>query len=94
MMDLDYEKHIEDLQKENKSLKLQVEFLKQQLEYKTFGKPINEEVNWMSGDAGLDEPIIFYSKKLTESKIVLLSLKGIELNFVEEKKEESNTKWN
>jgi|TARA_B100000519_G_scaffold170963_1_gene156929 hypothetical protein len=48
----------------------------------------------MSGDAGLDEPIIFYSKKLTESKIVLLSLKGIELNFVEEKKEESNTKWN
>jgi len=48
----------------------------------------------MSGDAGLDEPIIFYSKKLTESKIVLLSLKGIELNFIEEKKEESNTKWN
>ena len=40
-----YEKHIEDLQKENKSLKLQVEFLKQQLEYKTFGNPINEEVN-------------------------------------------------
>ena len=40
-----YEKHINDLEKENKSLKLQVEFLKQQLEYKTFGKPINEEVN-------------------------------------------------
>ena len=35
----------------------------------------------MSGDAGLDEPIIFYSKKLTESKVVLLSLKGIELNL-------------
>ena len=34
-----YEKHIEDLEKENKSLKLQVEFLKQQLAYKTFGKP-------------------------------------------------------
>ena len=48
----------------------------------------------MSGDAGLDEPIIFYSKKLTESKVVLLSLKGIELKFIEEKKEESNTKWN
>ena len=48
----------------------------------------------MSSDAGLDEPIIFYSKKLTESKVVLLSLKGIELNFIEEKKEESNTKWN
>ena len=40
-----YEKHIEDLEKENKSLKLQVEFLKQQLSYKTFGKPTNEEVN-------------------------------------------------
>jgi len=37
-----YEKHIEDLEKENKSLKLQVEFLKQQLEYKTFGKPSYE----------------------------------------------------
>ena len=40
-----YEEHIGVLEKENKSLKLQVEFLKQQLEYKTFGKPINEEVN-------------------------------------------------
>ncbi len=38
-----YEKHIEDLEKENKSLKLQVEFLKQQLAYKTFGKPSHEE---------------------------------------------------
>ena len=45
MMDWDYEKHIEDLEKENKSLKLQVEFLKQQLSYKTFGKPTNEEVS-------------------------------------------------
>ena len=40
-----YEKHIEDLEKENKSLKLQVEFLKQQLSYKTFAKPTNEEVS-------------------------------------------------
>ena len=40
-----YEKHIEDLEKENKSLRLQVEFLKQQLQYKTFGKPTNEEVD-------------------------------------------------
>ena len=40
-----YEKHIEDLEKENKSLKLQVEFLKQQLSYKTFGKPTNDEVS-------------------------------------------------
>ena len=38
-----YEEHIDVLEKENKSLKLQVEFLKQQLEYKTFGKPRNME---------------------------------------------------
>ena len=38
-----YEEHIDVLEKENKSLKLQVEFLKQQLAYKTFGKPLHEE---------------------------------------------------
>ena len=31
-----YEKHIEELEEENKSLKLQVDFLKEQLSYKTF----------------------------------------------------------
>ena len=36
-----YEEHINALEKENKSLKLQVDFLKQQLEYKTFGKPLD-----------------------------------------------------
>ena len=38
-----YEEHINALEKENKSLKLQVDFLIQQLEYKTFGKPNNLE---------------------------------------------------
>ena len=38
-----YEEHIDALEKENKSLKLQVDFLKQQLEYKTFGNPTNLE---------------------------------------------------
>ena len=38
-----YEEHIGVLEKENKSLKLQVEFLKQQLAYKTFGKPSHED---------------------------------------------------
>ena len=38
-----YEEHINALEKENKILKLQVDFLKQQLEYKTFGKPNNLE---------------------------------------------------
>ena len=38
-----YEEHINAFEKENKSLKLQVDFLKQQLEYKTFGKPSDLE---------------------------------------------------
>ena len=38
-----YEEHIDVLEKENKSLQLQVDFLKEQLAYKTFGKPNNEE---------------------------------------------------
>ena len=41
-----YEEHIKTLEEENKSLKLQVDFLKEQLKYKTFGKPCyNGEVN-------------------------------------------------
>ena len=38
-----YEEHIKTLEKENKSLKLQVDFLKEQLAYKTFGKPLDLE---------------------------------------------------
>jgi len=38
-----YEKHIEKLEQENKNLKMQIEFLKEQLFHKTFGKPNNEE---------------------------------------------------
>ena len=38
-----YEEHINALEKENKSLKLQVDFLKEQLSYKTFGKPLDLE---------------------------------------------------
>tara|TARA_B100001029_G_scaffold164780_1_gene155917 strand:+ start:191 stop:331 length:141 start_codon:yes stop_codon:yes gene_type:complete len=38
-----YEEHIKTLEKENKSLKAQVEFLKEQLQYKTFGKPTHDE---------------------------------------------------
>ena len=34
-----YETHIEDLEKENKQLKAQIDFLREQLELKTFGKP-------------------------------------------------------
>ena len=38
-----YEEHIDVLEKENKSLKLRVDFLKEQLAYKTFGKPLDLE---------------------------------------------------
>ena len=39
----------------------------------------------MSGDVGLDEPIIFYTKKMTKTKVVLLNKKGIKLNWEEVK---------
>jgi len=38
-----YEEHIVILETENKQLKAQVDFLKEQLQYKTFGKPSYEE---------------------------------------------------
>ena len=38
-----YEKHIEELEKENQELKAHVDFLREQLQYKTFGKPSYEE---------------------------------------------------
>ena len=38
-----YQEHCEYLEKENDDLKEQILFLKQQLEYKTMGKPIGGE---------------------------------------------------
>lgn len=38
----------------------------------------------MSGDPSFKDPVIFYSEELTKTKLVLLQLKGIKLNFVEE----------
>jgi len=38
----------------------------------------------MSGDIGIhDDKIIFYSKKMTQTKLVLLAHKGIKLNWKE-----------
>ena len=37
----------------------------------------------MSGDAGLDEKIIFYHRKMTEAKKIVLQHKGIELAYME-----------
>ena len=42
-MDYELELKIVALEKENKQLKAQVEFLKEQLAYKTFGKPLDLE---------------------------------------------------
>ena len=39
----------------------------------------------MSGDVGLDEPIIFYTKKMTQTKVFHLKQKGIKLNWKEVK---------
>ena len=38
-----YEAEIEILQNENNQLKAQIAFLKEQLAYKTFGKPTHED---------------------------------------------------
>ena len=37
----------------------------------------------MSGDIGLEEPIIFYHKKMSEAKKIVLKHKGIELDYLE-----------
>ena len=37
----------------------------------------------MSGDAGLDEKVIFYHKKMTEAKKIVLEQKGIKLAYLE-----------
>ena len=37
----------------------------------------------MSGDAGLDEEVIFYHKKMTEAKKIVLEHKGIKLAYLE-----------
>ena len=42
-MDYELESKIDALQKENKQLKAQINFLKEQLSYKTFGKPLDLE---------------------------------------------------
>ena len=36
----------------------------------------------MSGDIGLEQPIIFYHKKMTEAKKIVLEQKGIKLSLI------------
>ena len=35
----------------------------------------------MSGDSGLNEPVIFYTKKMTQAKLIVLQHKGIQLAY-------------
>ena len=63
-----YQEHINALEKENKSLKLQVDFLKQQLEYKTFGKPLNLEEEEGVATQDQNNRLSFMMKKLQKQK--------------------------
>ena len=50
----------------------------------------------MSGDAGLhhnEQEVIFYDKKMTKTKMVLLSLKGLKFNITTEEESEE-CEWN
>ena len=46
----------------------------------------------MSGDAGLDEKVIFYDRKMTEAKKIVLQHKGIELASMEINSQKVNGK--
>ena len=37
----------------------------------------------MSGDIGLEQPIIFYDEEITEAKKIVLEHKGIKLEYLE-----------
>ena len=37
----------------------------------------------MSGDKGLEQPIIFYDEEITEAKKIVLEHKGIKLAYLE-----------
>ena len=44
----------------------------------------------MSGDAGLDEKVIFYHRKMTEAKKIVLEQKGIKLAYLEINSQKEN----
>ena len=46
----------------------------------------------MSGDIGLEQPIIFYHKKMTETKKIVLEQKGIKLAYLEINNQKVNGK--
>jgi len=46
----------------------------------------------MSGDIGLDEKVIFYHRKMTEAKKIVLEQKGIKLAYLEINSQKVNGK--
>ena len=36
----------------------------------------------MSGDIGLEQPVVFYTQKMTKAKLILLEHKGIKLEYM------------
>ena len=44
----------------------------------------------MSGDIGLEQPIIFYDEEITETKKVVLKHKGIKLAYLEINRQKVN----
>ena len=46
----------------------------------------------MSGDLGLEQPIVFYSKDMTKTKLILLEHKGIKLEYMKINSQKVNGK--
>ena len=44
----------------------------------------------MSGDIGIEQPIVFYTQKMTKAKQILLRHKGIELAYLEINSQKEN----
>ena len=48
----------------------------------------------MSGDIGLEQPIIFYDEEITETKKVVLKHKGIKLAYLEINSQKNGNSFN
>ena len=46
----------------------------------------------MSGDLGLEQPIVFYSQEMTKTKLILLEHKGIKLEYMKINSQKVNGK--
>ena len=72
-----YQDHIEILEEENEQLLQEVMMLRRKLKYY---QTIVEGGRMMSGDC-TKQPVIFYSEEMTDTKLSLLELHGIQLRI-------------